>query len=49
MLEIDTFRALCKKVTKEKDPSELEILKDQMRVLLMDRRHQDHSSEVFIN
>ncbi len=34
MLDIETFRALCKKVAEEKDPSKLEILKERMRLLL---------------
>ncbi len=37
MLDIETFRALCKKVAEEKDPSKLEILKERMRLLLAER------------
>lgn len=37
MLDVETFRALCKKVAEEKDPGKLEILKERMRILLVNR------------
>jgi len=50
MLDIDTFRALCKKVAEERDPSNLEILKERMRILLAEREpHQSRYSDTFIN
>jgi|HubBroStandDraft_6_1064221.scaffolds.fasta_scaffold76945_2 hypothetical protein len=50
MLDIDTFRALCRKVAEEKDPSTLEVLKERMRLLLAESP-QDRSShsDVFLN
>jgi len=50
VLDIDTFRALCRKVTEEKDPSTLEVLKERMRLLLAESP-QDRSghSTVFVN
>ena len=37
MLDMDIFRALCKKVAEEKDTAKLEILKERMTTLLEDR------------
>ncbi len=37
MLDVQTFRALCKKVAEENDDAKLEILKERMRVLLAKR------------
>ena len=50
MLDIDTFRALCKRVAGEKDPAVLEVLKERMRILLAERaRERVHYSDVFVN
>lgn len=37
MLDLESFRALCKRVAEENDDLTLEILKERMRVLLADR------------
>jgi hypothetical protein len=37
VLDVDTFRALCKRVAEENDAATLEILKERMRVLLANR------------
>ena len=37
MLDVEIFRALCKKVGEEKDPVKVEILKERMRILLANR------------
>ena len=36
MIGIAVFRALCRKVTEEKDTSQIELLKERMRQLLTD-------------
>lgn len=48
MLDVETFRALCKKVGEEKDPVKIEILKERIRILLADR-DTAHHSDVFVN
>jgi hypothetical protein len=37
VLDLESFRALCKRVAEEDDDVTLEILKERMRVLLADR------------
>jgi len=37
VLDLESFRALCKRVAEENDDLTLEILKERMRVLLADR------------
>jgi hypothetical protein len=50
MLDIDTFRALCKRVAEEKDPSNLEVLKERMRILLAEREpDRSRCSDAFVN
>lgn len=50
VLDIDTFRALCKKVAEEKDPFKLEVLKERMRLLLAESpQDRDSQSNVFVN
>jgi hypothetical protein len=50
VLDVETFRALCKKVGEEKDPVKIEILKERMRILLANRdRDTAHQSDVFVN
>lgn len=49
MLDIDTFRALCKRVVR-KNPSKLEILKERMGTLPANRELEAaHHSNVFVN
>jgi hypothetical protein len=49
-LDIDTFRALCQKVAEEKDPSNLEVLKERMRILLAEREpDRSRYSDAFVN
>ena len=50
MLDVETFRALCKKVGEEKDPFKIEILKERMRILLTNRdRDTTQQPDVFVN
>jgi hypothetical protein len=50
VLDLETFRALCKRVTEEKDPSKLEILKQRMRLLLAETgRDRARYCDVFVN
>jgi hypothetical protein len=50
MLDIDTFRALCKKVTEEKDCDKLQLLKERMRLLSADSEpDKDHSPHMSVN
>ena len=50
MLDIDIFRALCKRVAEEKDPSKIEVLRERMKILLADReRDRAHHLDVFVN
>ena len=50
VLDVETFRALCKKVGEEKDPVKIEILKERMRILLANRdRDTAYHSDVFVN
>jgi len=50
VLDIETFRALCKRVAEEKDTSKLEILKERMRILLGEGdRDRGNYLDVFVN
>jgi hypothetical protein len=50
VLDVETFRALCKKVSEEKDRAKLEILKERMRVLLANNDWDiAHRTDVFVN
>ena len=50
VLDVETFRALCKKVGEEKDPVKIEILKERMRILLANRdRDTAYHADVFVN
>jgi hypothetical protein len=50
MLDIDTFRALCKRVAEEKDSAKLETLKERMRLLLAEtERDRARYCDVFVN
>jgi hypothetical protein len=50
VLDVEAFRALCKKVGDEKDPVKIEILKERMRTLLANRdRDTAHHPDVFVN
>lgn len=48
MLDVETFRALCKRVAEEKDLTKLEILKERMRVLLAKSAAAYHP-DIFVN
>lgn len=50
MLDIETFRTLCKRVIEEKDPAKLEILKERMTIMLANREEYPvHNPDVFVN
>ena len=49
MLDLDTFRALCTMVSKEKDPAKLEVLKERMKLLLMEARTNLPAPETFVS
>jgi len=49
MLDVNTFRALCRLVSEEQDEANLEVLKDRMRLLLADARTKTPRPEVFVN
>jgi hypothetical protein len=54
MIGIAVFRALCRKVTEEKDTSQIELLKERMRQLLTDTdpkpdRKRNGSSKSYVN
>jgi hypothetical protein len=51
MLDIDTFRTVCKKVTEETDPYAVGLLMERMRVLLAQkiRYPDDYLAEQSIN
>jgi len=50
VLDVETFRALCKKVGEEKDPTKIEVLKERMRILLANRdRETALHADVFAN
>ena len=52
MLDVETFRALCKRMAEEKDPTKLEILKERMRVLLAQSQRKSAAAyhpDIFVN
>jgi hypothetical protein len=50
VLDIETFRTLCKRVIEEKDPAKLEILKERMTIMLANREEYPvHNPDVFVN
>ena len=50
MLDVETFRALCKKATEEKNPAKLEVLKERMRIVLANKdRDTAQQPDVLVN
>jgi hypothetical protein len=50
MLDLNTFRALCRLVAEEKDQSTLAVLRERMKLLLADaERTKEPSPEAFVN
>jgi septum formation topological specificity factor MinE len=49
MLDVNAFRALCQLVTEEQDESKLEVLKERMKLLLMEARTKVPAPEILVN